>query len=94
MDKETFVEVANKLNLQFNSLSKEEEIALIALLCVEEIGCEKSEGLSIGQMIVEFIGSNNSALRQKINRLVFDKATPKNAKESAADKASRLLDNL
>ena len=91
MEKTSFAECCSKLNLQFNSLSQAQEIALVAVLIMEEIGIEKTEALAVSEMLIQFVGSNNSALRQKINRIVFNKETPKGKKASAASAAESLL---
>jgi len=94
MDKEILAQIVGKLGLQFNSLTKGEEIAFIAACIMEETEIEKAQALEIANLLDDLAAINGSALRQKIAREVFGKEIPKGAKrQDHKAQAAKLLAN-
>jgi len=90
IEKEQLAEIASRLSLEPNSLSKAEALAFLAMVCEEKTGIEIEEGLEIAMELDQLACINISALRQKLAKEIWGKPV-KTTRPNAKDMASAIV---
>lgn len=91
LKKETLNGYVEKLKISYNSLSKAQAMALVALIVAEETGTEPKEAFVVAQQLDDLNAMNTSAMRKKISQVIFGKKADK--KVSSADLGLSLLED-
>jgi hypothetical protein len=91
IDKEQLAAICEQLGLEYNTLSKAQALAFIALTIAEARGLEPAEGLAIAELLDDLASVNYSALRQKLAKVIWGKDIPKGVRQNAASLAAQYI---